>query len=348
MTDVTMSLEDLQKTVRDAVSQDLEAVTLMPQSSGGDESSRPTPISDQASIMTDWQVVPSDKYKWSYVSARYLWLSYSLDVGGRKFEVGQFQIMSDVDKDEYSASYVPTLPNLTITQTTQSVGSPGVSLGIIHDPTDPNVLHFSPSAINVSTNYISINKHGLKNGDVVFYSNYGPNGAAPIVTNGALVAYNSYLVRGVTTGSFQLTGTDGLAMDFTSQGSGIHHLSRWTPTGTVKSPKERKFGLAFLVTAVDPSVSFLPGAISGSTITVNNHGMAAGTKVSIRTTGVLPNGILEKTKYFIVNSATNTFQLSESKGGTAVALGSQGSGIHTAYQSPWPILKASIVKAIPT
>ncbi len=60
------------------------------------------------------------------------------------------------------------------------------------------------------------------------------------------------------------------------------------------------------------------------------HGLSNGQELSFTTTVALPVGISTGTPYYIVNSATNTFRIASSVGGTAISTTTAGSGIHTA------------------
>lgn len=71
-------------------------------------------------------------------------------------------------------------------------------------------------------------------------------------------------------------------------------------------------------------------------VTWNAHGLAAGTTVRFETTGALPTGLVAGTTYFVAATpapATNTFSISATIGGSAIATTAAGSGIHTAYAS---------------
>lgn len=62
------------------------------------------------------------------------------------------------------------------------------------------------------------------------------------------------------------------------------------------------------------------------TFTYNSHPYVNDDKVKIRAT-ILPGGYSKRKKYNVINKATNTFQLSETQGGSAVDGSSNGSGI---------------------
>jgi hypothetical protein len=70
-------------------------------------------------------------------------------------------------------------------------------------------------------------------------------------------------------------------------------------------------------------------AAASDTCTRNAHGLADGTRVRVSTTGELPGGLSALRDYFIRDSATNTFKLALTAGGSAVDITSIGSGTHT-------------------
>jgi microcystin-dependent protein len=66
-------------------------------------------------------------------------------------------------------------------------------------------------------------------------------------------------------------------------------------------------------------------------ITFNNHGLVAGDRIYFTTTGSLPTGLSTNTAYFVRSGSLtlNTFTLSTTYEGTAIASTSAGSGTHT-------------------
>lgn len=65
------------------------------------------------------------------------------------------------------------------------------------------------------------------------------------------------------------------------------------------------------------------------TFTSSSHGLSNDDVVILTTSGTLPAGLSTATKYYVINKTTNTFQLSTSSGGSAVAISDNGSGTHT-------------------
>lgn len=89
----------------------------------------------------------------------------------------------------------------------------------------------------------------------------------------------------------------------------------------------RKSGTVTITNANPGVVSFVDG--EGSPIA---HGLLDGDQIRIRTTGAI-SGITASTTYWIVNSTTNTFQLSATEGGSAIDTSGSQSGVHTAYHA---------------
>lgn len=71
-----------------------------------------------------------------------------------------------------------------------------------------------------------------------------------------------------------------------------------------------------------------------------DHPFADGMPIQLTTTGTLPSFFELLTTYYVVNSTTSTFQLSETYGGAVKPIAGVGSGVHTASSS---IPKASPV-----
>ena len=74
---------------------------------------------------------------------------------------------------------------------------------------------------------------------------------------------------------------------------------------------------------------------STDTITCTAHGLSNGDRVLVYSFGTLPGGLAEFTDYYVINSATNTFKVSLTNGGSAVNITSAGSGDHYVYEIPY-------------
>jgi hypothetical protein len=72
---------------------------------------------------------------------------------------------------------------------------------------------------------------------------------------------------------------------------------------------------------------------SSDTLTSAAHGLEDDEIVYLASTGALPTGLSLNTKYYVVNKATNTFQVSLTKGGSAVDFSTAGTGTLTWFYS---------------
>lgn len=64
-------------------------------------------------------------------------------------------------------------------------------------------------------------------------------------------------------------------------------------------------------------------------VTLAAHGLSNGDRVSFTTSGALPTGLTAGAVYYVVNAATNTFELSATSGGSSIATSGSQSGTHT-------------------
>lgn len=81
------------------------------------------------------------------------------------------------------------------------------------------------------------------------------------------------------------------------------------------------------------------------TLTSNAHGIADGTpvKVYVPAASTIPAGLSTTDTYYVVSSATNTFKLSDTLGGSAVDITSAGSGSFFVFQLNQPAVKTLAV-----
>lgn len=86
------------------------------------------------------------------------------------------------------------------------------------------------------------------------------------------------------------------------------------------------------------------GALAESAVTVSiaspgvvtwpAHGLPAGTRIMLQTTGALPTGLTAGTIYYLVSPATDSFGLAATAGGAAINTSGSQSGVHTAVADP--------------
>ncbi len=81
---------------------------------------------------------------------------------------------------------------------------------------------------------------------------------------------------------------------------------------------------------VKETFTFTVTIASPGVCTATAHGMVNGTPVIPTTTGALPTGLTSGTTYYVVNKATDTFQLAATVGGSAINTTGSQSGVHTA------------------
>ena len=89
----------------------------------------------------------------------------------------------------------------------------------------------------------------------------------------------------------------------------------------------------------NPQQNFVPGDVDIPTdrIAIVGHGLTDGDAVAFRNFSTpndsnLPGGILGRTKYFIVNSTANDFQLSLTPGGPVIDITTVGAGTHSLFE----------------
>ena len=86
---------------------------------------------------------------------------------------------------------------------------------------------------------------------------------------------------------------------------------------------------------------------SPGVVTLNNHGLNVDDAVYLTTTGSLPTGLSANTIYYAQSVATNTFQLSSSRGGSSINTSGSQSGTHTLYFCPWGLGDGSTTFNVP-
>lgn len=66
-------------------------------------------------------------------------------------------------------------------------------------------------------------------------------------------------------------------------------------------------------------------------IDLNSHGFTNGMAVHFDSTGTLPDGLSPDTIYYVINKSTNDFEVSTTRGGSAVDIQDDGTGTHSVY-----------------
>ena len=110
----------------------------------------------------------------------------------------------------------------------------------------------------------------------------------------------------------------------------------WTATGyTPKLVIETQGGtptLAATSITAHPTQTFTAEA-DDDFITCNDHGFRDGAQVVVANSGgALPTGLSASTRYFVVNSSPNRFQLEAAPGAGKINLTTDGTGTNTIYE----------------
>ena len=184
------------------------------------------------------------------------------------------------------------------------------------------------STWSTSTEKVTSSSHKFQTGDAVEVST---TGALPT----PIKARTIYSVIDSGTNDIQLATTlalakAGTAINVSNVGSGDH---------TIQSVVSNAAITALVASgAVDTSAN---------TFTQTAHGFTDNDGVYLDSTGTLPtasgNVLSKTTKYYVVNSAANTFKLSELSGGSAMGITDAGSGTHT-IRSAADTMKPSILQ----
>lgn len=90
------------------------------------------------------------------------------------------------------------------------------------------------------------------------------------------------------------------------------------------------YALGTIVQVDSPTFTF---TASGAILTATAHGWANGDILAVSSSGTLPAGLTAGVLYYIVQSSTDTFKLSTTKGGAPITTTSAGAGTHTATVS---------------
>jgi hypothetical protein len=170
--------------------------------------------------------------------------------------------------------------------------------------------------INIATATFTVpSTTGIATGTPVQFTT---GGALPT----GLTASTKYYARDVTATTFKVSATiGGAAITLSGTQSGAH-TAYWNiysvfgfPTATASNKTGGRVPFYPTISVANPAV-----------VTSTSHGLANGKRVIFQTTGALPTGITANIVYFIVNAAANTFQISATSGGAAIATSGTQSG----------------------
>lgn len=209
-----------------------------------------------------------------------------------------------------------------------STGNIIVTDNVVENPMTrclPTIFDASSAAVvDITGNKITFNAHGLVNGNYVTYNTSG-------TAIGGLTNKASYYVVGVTTNTFQLSSTAG--------GSAIDLSSLGTATDDAIMVFQSNADFAGIRVGGNPSTPVKGITVDGSsasvvsvgsdTITSNSHPFLNDDHIRYYAGSTAANaigGLTHRGAYFVVNKASNTFQLSLTAGGAAIDLTALGTG----------------------
>lgn len=165
-------------------------------------------------------------------------------------------------------------------------------------------------------------------------------GLSTVATSGAYAdltgkpALGSAAAATLGTGAGQVPTSDqvpGLVQGVPT-GSVVPYAGLFVPTGWLACDGSAvsRATYAALFAALVKSAAVTISIASPGVVTWSGHGLSNGQAVVLRTTGALPTGLVAGTSYYVVNAAADSFQLSATAGGAAIATSGSQSGIHTA------------------
>lgn len=159
--------------------------------------------------------------------------------------------------------------------------------------------------------------------DPYFYTSVSGSQAAALTGSlGTPSATNKYVTQSDTT-------------VLTPPGAFMPYSGRSAPTGWLlcDGTAVSRSTYAALFAVIAPSSTFTVTIATPAVFTKTAHGLVAGDKLSFTTTGSLPTGLATNTDYYVIAAGltTDAFEVSTSRGGSAVNTSGSQSGVHTYY-----------------
>lgn len=148
-------------------------------------------------------------------------------------------------------------------------------------------------------------------------------------------------------------GQNGNASDFDFLfGTPIPYLGKVAPTNWLlcDGAAVSRTTYASLFNVIAPSIgTFTVTIASPGVFTLTSHGLVASDPVYLTTTGALPTGLSANTIYYVIATGltANTFQLSTTRGGSAINTTGSQSGTHTLRYCPWGLGDGSTTFNVP-
>lgn len=130
----------------------------------------------------------------------------------------------------------------------------------------------------------------------------------------------------------------------------MENVFAWTPNdagqaamiAASKTRDEYAFKVEYSDRPLVRSSTFTVTIAAPGVVTWTAHGLQNGAAVVLSTTGALPTGLVAATTYYVVNRATNTFELSLTKGGASITTTGTQSGVQTVTTQPTPTIDYAV------
>ena len=197
--------------------------------------------------------------------------------------------------------------------------------------------------------------------------------AGPVTIGGAFAVAGTLGVTGAATvggtlgvtgdatvgGTLGVTGAVTLTAGLTVAGAAVPLTGTIHMYGGVTAPTgylacdgtaQSRSTYAALFAVMNPTLgTFTVTVAAPGVFTLNAHGMVAGDRVYLTTTGALPTGLAQNTAYYVTATSltTNTFTLAATSGGATITTTGTQSGTHTLRRTPYGLGDGSTTFNVP-
>jgi len=239
--------------------------------------------------------------------------------GGSGFSVSIATIGLSIAGTPYKNLNIATLANITtLAEKNQPIGRfPAIGSTTGTWIKKINSLFITVGSSTIFTSY----SHGLVIGNIITFSTTGagylPSGLAT-GTPGDPGATYYVIAAGLTANTFQLSSESSIGTSVSTSGLYSGPIIISVSNGTNYNIISSVLLGTFSVTIASPAV-----------FTLMYHGLTTGTPVKLSTSGALPDGLLPDTPYYVISTGRDTFELSDTLGGSAKNTSGSQSGVHS-------------------
>ena len=188
-------------------------------------------------------------------------------------------------------------------------------------------IEFSDTAINDSQDTITYIDHGFNEGDQVLYFENGATTSVTNLVNGVsyyVIFINKDTIKLATSRAFAIASTPtAINIDGSPSGTAFQLIlmEEYFDGASVDEQLVNLYGITVPTTGIDTSTE---------TITSLNHGFSNGDIVIYFSNGgIAIGGLTNDNEYYVVNSTTDTFQLSLTFNGSAIDLTGTGNSLQS-------------------